>query len=423
MNVTMEMLDKGFKRNLYCFLFGRITSELGTSIFKFALSLYILDLTGSAVIFSTILAVGMLPSIFINMFAGVGIDRSNKKKIMVICDSVSACSMLVFLYIFVKIPDNLWIFGVYSVVLSSIQSVFSLSVYSSIPNLFSKDNAMKINSDYQAVGAVVNILGPVLGGILYNSVSFEYILIFEAITFLLSAVSEVLYLYKKNVMQDNNKFFENLKNVYGYISNEKVIFYLLLIVLSINFVMIPLTSVVLPYYAYKIMKLPSASLGVLQAIWSAGIIVGSLIAVAKAIQKKLVRLIFRLLQIQGIVILMWLIPSLLHQYHFAIFVILSVYGIILFIGGGLNSAINIPMLTYLQVEVPENIRASIYGVVNTFVMIAAPIGTWLYGLISDNINTEVTVVFSGIMILVVSTLAGGNRKLTEFFAKDVTEKK
>lgn len=96
MNVTTSKLNEKYVKNLVCFLFGRITSELGTSIFKFALSLHILDITGSATIFSTILSVGMLPSIFVNIFAGIGIDRGNKKKIMVACDCTSAVCMIIF---------------------------------------------------------------------------------------------------------------------------------------------------------------------------------------------------------------------------------------------------------------------------------------------------------------------------------------
>ena len=227
MNVTTSKLNEKYVKNLVCFLFGRITSELGTSIFKFALSLHILDITGSATIFSTILSVGMLPSIFVNIFAGIGIDRGNKKKIMVACDCTSAVCMIIFFLTYLKVYDSILLLGVYSIVLSTIQSVFSLTVYSSIPNLFAKDKIMKINSDYQAVGAVVNILGPVLGGVLYYAISFKYIIIIEIVTFVLSALSELLFTYKKNIMQDNNKFSDNFRNVYGYISREKIIFNLL----------------------------------------------------------------------------------------------------------------------------------------------------------------------------------------------------
>ncbi len=421
MNVTTSKLNDSYKKNSICFLFGRITSELGTSIFKFALSLHILDITGSATIFSTILSIGMLPSIFVNIFAGIGIDRGNKKKIMVICDFASAICMMLFLLLYLKMPSNILILGAYSIVLSTIQSVFSLSVYSSIPNLFTKDKIMKINSDYQAVGAVVNILGPVLGGVLYHAISFKYVIAVEIATFVVSAISEIMFTYKKNIMQDNNKFSDNFRNVYGYISREKVIFSLLIIVLIVNFVFIPLTSVLLPYYGYKVMELSATVLGSLQSSWSVGVIIGAVIASIKLVQSKLSKRIFRFLQLQGIVILLWLIPSTLFKHSVVASVVLITFGAILLIGGLLNSIINIPMMTYLQVAVPENLRASIYGVVNTCVMIAAPIGIWLYGIIIDKLNISVGVVLSGVIILITSTLACHNKDIRDFFAKDIKE--
>ena len=421
MNVTTSKLNEKYVKNLVCFLFGRITSELGTSIFMFALSLHILDITGSATIFSTILSVGMLPSIFVNIFAGIGIDRGNKKKIMVACDCTSAVCMIIFFLTYLKVYDSILLLGVYSIVLSTIQSVFSLTVYSSIPNLFAKDKIMKINSDYQAVGAVVNILGPVLGGVLYYAISFKYIIIIEIVTFVLSALSELLFTYKKNIMQDNNKFSDNFRNVYGYISREKIIFNLLTIVLIVNFVFIPLTSVLLPYYGYKVMELSSTALGSLQASWSVGVIIGAVFASIKLIQSKLCKLIFRFLQLQGVVILLWLIPSVLFNHSVTAIVVLVTFGGILLVGGLFNSIINIPMMTYLQVAVPENIRASIYGVVNTCVMIAAPIGIWLYGIIIDKMNISIGVVISGVIILITSTLACHNKGMREFFAKEIKD--
>ena len=155
------------------------------------------------------------------------------------------------------------------------------------------------------------------------------------------------------------------------------------------------------------MELSSTALGSLQASWSVGVIIGAVFASIKLIQSKLCKLIFRFL---------WLIPSVLFNHSVTAIVVLVTFGGILLVGGLFNSIINIPMMTYLQVAVPENIRASIYGVVNTCVMIAAPIGIWLYGIIIDKMNISIGVVISGVIILITSTLACHNKGMSEFFA-------
>ena len=55
--------------NYILFCISRLISDFGTVVFNFALSLYILDITGSATLF-TILSLTMIPSIIINTFAG-----------------------------------------------------------------------------------------------------------------------------------------------------------------------------------------------------------------------------------------------------------------------------------------------------------------------------------------------------------------
>lgn len=66
--------------NIIVFSLSRLITELGTSIFRFALSLYVLDLTGSSSMFALVLSFTYIPGIFVNIIAGVFVDRSRSKK-------------------------------------------------------------------------------------------------------------------------------------------------------------------------------------------------------------------------------------------------------------------------------------------------------------------------------------------------------
>ncbi len=406
-------------RNLICFMFGRISSELGNTIFKFAMSLYILDITGSVTMFSTVLALGMVPGIFVNIFAGVFVDRSNKKKVIISCELASFFVMSFLLIMLMRDFNGIGILILYSILISTIQSIFSITIYSAIPNFFERDKVMQANSSYQSIGAIINILGPVLGGVFYKMMDFKLLVGIITITYFIAALVEICLVYFKNELTDNESYLKNLKNVYAYIKREKVIFYLLVIVLAINFVSIPLTSVILPFLGYKVLNLSSTQLGVVQAMWFIGVIVGALIVSGKVIQSKVSKKIFRLLQIQGLAILLWGAPLIIGEINNTILVKLAVFSLTLLVGGTLNTIINIPLLTYLQVSVPENLRASIYGVVVCCITIAAPIGIWLYGVIIQNINIEFGIVFSSIIVLIVSTIAVSNKGIKEFFSKDI----
>ena len=58
--------QKLFTRNFTLLLLGQISSLLGNYTLKFALSMYVLDKTGSASIFASLLAAALLPTILLS---------------------------------------------------------------------------------------------------------------------------------------------------------------------------------------------------------------------------------------------------------------------------------------------------------------------------------------------------------------------
>ena len=55
------MEQKLFTRNFTFLILGQVSSLIGNSTLKFALSMYVLEQTGSASIFASLLALAMLP--------------------------------------------------------------------------------------------------------------------------------------------------------------------------------------------------------------------------------------------------------------------------------------------------------------------------------------------------------------------------
>ena len=88
------MSKKLYDKNFNILVLGQIISLFGSSIQRFALSLYLLDLTGSASVFATILAISMIPVVLISPIAGMLADRGDKKKLMVLLDVLSAVLLM-----------------------------------------------------------------------------------------------------------------------------------------------------------------------------------------------------------------------------------------------------------------------------------------------------------------------------------------
>ena len=75
------MKPKLFTRNFALLILGQISSLIGNLTLKFALSMYVLERTGSAAVFAGLLAVAMVPTILLSPFGGMLADRMNRRNI------------------------------------------------------------------------------------------------------------------------------------------------------------------------------------------------------------------------------------------------------------------------------------------------------------------------------------------------------
>lgn len=184
------MYEKLFNKNFTMVVIGQIISLFGNVILRFALSLYILDATGSATIFGSIMAVSMLPTIILSPFGGMLADRVNRRNIMVALDFTTAAIVFVFGLV---LNENSAVpaIAVVLILLSLIQAFYQPSVQSSVPLLQKENHLIQANSVVNQVMAFSNLLGPVLGGILYGMFGVGPIIVISGISFFLSAVLEI----------------------------------------------------------------------------------------------------------------------------------------------------------------------------------------------------------------------------------------
>jgi len=177
-------------KNFIIVVIGQIISLLGNAIQRFCMALYILDLTGSAAVFSSILAISTIPYILFAPIAGLLADTVNRKKVMVYLDFLSSILMGVYAVILIGGRDSTVIAGIIMFVLSIIYTLYSPSVSACIPQIVHKEELAQANGIIQQVGALVNLVGPIIAGILYSFVGIKIIVIINAASFLVSAILE-----------------------------------------------------------------------------------------------------------------------------------------------------------------------------------------------------------------------------------------
>ena len=77
------MNQKLFSKDFILVVVGQIISLFGNATIRFALPLYLLNLTGSSALYGTVTACAFIPAILLSPVGGIVADRINKRNIMV----------------------------------------------------------------------------------------------------------------------------------------------------------------------------------------------------------------------------------------------------------------------------------------------------------------------------------------------------
>lgn len=158
------MKQKLFTRNFTFLILGQISSLVGNYTLRFALSMYVLEQTGSASIFAGLLALALLPTILLSPFGGILADRANRRNIMVALDTLSGISVLVASFA-IALGQDIFVIGALLIVLSVLAAFESPTVQACVPQMLSGDNIIKGNAVVNQVASIASLITPFLGKI------------------------------------------------------------------------------------------------------------------------------------------------------------------------------------------------------------------------------------------------------------------
>jgi len=413
-----NMLKSSFKRNYFLLMLGRTISEIGTSIFKFGLSLYVLDVTKSAFAYSMVLFFSTMAGVITNVFAASISDKYNKKNIMIISDILSAIVICIFSILCGRILNSMIILIVYVIIISSIQSLFELTISSAIPNLFCEDDITKVNSSLQSILSLLGIFGAIVGSFIYSSFGITTILIIDGVSFGITGLMEMFLIYKDDKraveFQKEKKYINNIKEIFMFFKQNSTLIFLVIFVMITGLVFGSLVLLVLPYITYNELNLSSLEVSLIQAGWFIGTILGAILVSKYNALSNIMKKIFLFLAIQSVSVMFWVFPNILNSNSVSNWVITGVYMTLLIILGIFNSYQIIPITTFFQIYIPTEIRARFFGIFNASILIASSLGNCIYGILLENFNWSIIIFISGIITIVYALFGRKGKKFGKY---------
>ncbi|TGY42333.1 MFS transporter [Clostridium sartagoforme] len=389
-------------KNFIIIVIGQIISLFGNAIQRFSMSLYLLDFTGSTATFANILAISTIPYILFAPIAGMLSDKINRKKIMVYLDLF--CSVIIGIYAFILLRgrDHEIIVAAVMFILSICYTLYGPAVTASIPQVVEEDKLTSANGIINQVGSVVNFVGPIFAGILYGLVGIKAIVIINAVSFFFSAIMEMfldipdvgeknLEHSVKEVTKENastkvfsmsfikNSFIE-MKNSFIYLKKEKkIVLGIIASYAMCNIFLVPILSIVAPYFINVFLGLPSEVYGIVEGICVLGMILGGLWISVKPKMFSMKKAHYTYFPMLFGVLLMSTL-GVLKAGNYALAGVFAVGGLAIMLSLSLS---NVLTLTYIQKEVPQDMLGRVSAFSTAVATISVAPGQLLYGQVID----------------------------------------
>lgn len=407
--------EKLFTRNFTLLILGQVSSLTGNYTLKFALSMYVLEQTGSASIFAGMLSAALLPTVLLSPFGGILADRANRKHIMVALDALSGLSVLA-AGLLLPLGRELWVIGALLVLLSVLAAFESPTVQACVPQMVSPQNLVQGNAVVSQVSAVTSLVTPFLGSLFYTAFGIGPVFAAAVVCFWLTALLECMirleYQKPPRTAGIGAIVREDLAVSAHFLRREQPDILKLLLLAALAGMFVSGTAVVgFPYLVRTVLGLSATYYGAAESAMGAAAILGSLCA--GLLGKKLrVRDLSAIFLSFGLSLFPIGFSFLLPVGRMARYGVLLFFFCVCQLGVCIFSTYAI---TLIQQRTPEQLMGKVMSCVFTLSMCAQPVGQVVYGALFDCFSDSVywVLIPTGMLICLIAVASRGFLKRME----------
>ncbi|UBH08175.1 MFS transporter [Macrococcus armenti] len=379
-----QEIKQSYRQMVILILSGMIC-VLGVSIYSFGISFFILSTTGSAKLFSFNLAIGVIGRIMATPVSGYLADHYNRKKVLVYAIFAEALVVSLLLLYIHFLGFHIIALYITTFLASYISSVSSPSMLSAMPNIVHEDHLQKTMGYNSTATSLSMLLGPVAGGLMYAILSKEVFILCFITAYIIAGIMMMslnFNLFKKaesTVQNNSENVMQSFKFGIRYIWHHPILRTLIILFMSLNFFMscvnIGMSKIIIGHY-----KASSQMMGILEAAFSVGILVGGLIIGSQKKFQSPFPILKGGLIVISVCIMIISIPLFIFDKLWVVYYTFMIIGFIVGISG---QYVNTPVMLYFQESIEENVRGRIFSVIFLISQLLMPISYVIFGIIFD----------------------------------------
>jgi MFS family permease len=376
-------------RNFRLFFGGQSISLIGTWMTRVATSWLVYRLTGSALLLGIVGFAGQIPTFLLAPFAGVWVDRLDRRQVLVWTQALSMVQSLALAALTlsgrITIPWLLALGAMQGVINAFDMPGRQAFMVKMVEDKADLSNAIAINS---SMVNMARLVGPSLAGMLIAVSSEGWCFLIDGISYIAVIASLLaMRLHAPVVKRAATSMLAELKVGWTYVSEFLPIRTILLLFALVSLMGMPFT-VLMPIFAAQVLHGGPHTLGFLTA--SMG--VGALLAALSMAARKSVLGLVRMIPIAAAVFGLGLIGFGLSHVFWLSMAMLLVAGMGMMQGlAGSN--------TIIQTIVSEDKRGRVMSYHTIAFVGMAPFGSLLAGALARAIGAPWTVVMSGVAVL------------------------
>jgi len=371
--------------NFRLFFGGQSISLIGTWMTRIATAWLVYRLTKSALLLGTVSFVGQIPTFLLAPFAGVLVDRLNRRQVLIWTQTLAMVQSLGLAFLTLSHRIN-------------IHDVLVLSAFQGVINAFDMpgrqafmvqmvedradlSNAIAINS---SMVNLARLVGPSLAGILIAATNEGWCFFIDGISYIAVIISLALMrVHVAEIKRATASMFEQMREGWNYVATFIPVRSILLLFALVSLMGMPYV-VLMPVFAAQVLHGGAHTLGFLMG--AAGI--GALISALSLVLRKSVRGLLKMIPIAASMFGIGLICFGLSRYVWLSMLLMVIVGFGMMQG---MTASN----TIIQTLVPEDKRGRVMSYYTAAFVGMAPFGSLLAGSLAHWIGAPRTVMLTG----------------------------
>ncbi len=392
-----------WRRNTALFLASQTLSLLGTMIVQYAIMWHLVLETGSGVMMTLYVVVGVLPTFFSSIFGGVLADRYDKKLLINLSDGgIGLVSLLFALFLFSG-HDSIVLLLVAAGLRALGQGVQQPTVGSLVPLIVPEDKLLKINGLNSSLQSGIFIISPIAAAALMAVVPLGALFLVDVVT-ALGAIS-ILYFFVKvppvpgvAARTEKNSYFKDLTEGLRYIRSERYL--LLLIVMSICFtIAISPAACLSPLQVTRDFGPELWRLTAIEIVWAGGMVVGGLLVGVWSFRNRIHSVgVSSVVTGVGLALL-------------GVWTDFSLYLACMAVCGVVQTYSQAPSMTILQEKVAPEFLGRVMSVFTMIGSLAMPVGIMVFGPLADVVSIDGILIATGSAIVLLGACVLSNRTL------------